>query len=127
MLLFGVCFTVYLLMMSDISGLSELVGVFLLYQLLKKLSNVRDIGSYGNDRLVIFRSKTDPQAEIIKKHFQENFRENDLNIVIKCNLKIVDYIDFTLNLLKSYIPFSNINKKINYIHKGSTHQTSLIK
>ena len=76
----------------------------------------------------VFKNKSCPQAERIKKNFQKIFRENDLNIVIKCNLKIFDYLDGTLNLLNStYKPFSKPNNEINYIHKESNHPSSIIK
>ena len=75
----------------------------------------------------VFKNKSGPQAERIKKHFQPNFRENDLNIVIKCNLKIVDYLDVTLNLNNIYKPFSKPNNEINYIQKESNHPPSIIK
>ena len=64
----------------------------------------------------------------IKKDFQKIFRENDLNIVSKCNLKIIDYLDVTLNLLNTtYKAFSKPNNEINYIHKESNHPPSIIK
>ena len=64
----------------------------------------------------------------IKEDFQKIFRENDLNIVSKCNLKIIDYLDVTLNLLNTtYKAFSKPNNEINYIHKESNHPPSIIK
>ena len=69
-----------------------------------------------------------PQAENIKKHFQSIFRKSDLSIIVKCNLKIVDYLDVTLNLSRgSYKPFHKPNSEINYIHKKSNHLPSIIK
>ena len=48
--------------------------------------------------------------------------------MIKCNLKIVGYLDVTLNLLNNtYKPFSKPNNKIIYIHKESNHLPSTIK
>ena len=105
----------------------ELVGSFLLYQLSNKY-NKKDIGLYLDDGLPVFKNKCGPQAERIKKDFQKIFRENDLNIVIKCNLKTVDYLDVTLNLLNNtYKPFSKPNNETNYIHKESNHPLSIIK
>ena len=66
--------------------MDELVGSFLLYQLSNKY-NKKDIRLYQDDGLAVFKSKSDSQAERIKKGFQNIFRENDLNIVIKCNFK----------------------------------------
>ena len=78
--------------------------------------------------LTVFKNKSGRKVERIKKYLQKNFRENDLNIVIKCNLKIVDYLDVTFNLLNNtYKPFSKPNNEINYVHKESNHPTSIIK
>ena len=96
----------------------ELVGSFLLYQLSDKY-NKKDIGLYRDDGLEVFKNKGGPQAERIKKDFQKFFQENDLNIVIKCNLKIVDYLDATLNLVNNtYKLFSKPNNEVNYICYG---------
>ena len=63
-----------------------------------------------------------------EKDFENIFQENDLNIVIKCNLKMVNYLDAPLNLLNNtYKPFSKPNNEINYIHKESNHPPSTIK
>ena len=59
----------------------ELVGSLLLNQLSNKY-NKKDIGLYRDDGLAVFKNKSGPQAERIKKDFQKTFRENDLNIVI---------------------------------------------
>ena len=72
--------------------------------------------------------KSGPQAEKIKKHFQNIFRKNNLNIIVKCNLKVVDYLDVTLNLSDgSYKPFHKSNSEINYIHMESNHPPTIIK
>ena len=64
----------------------------------------------------------------IRKVFQKIFSENDLNIVIKCNLKIDDYLDVTLNLLNNtYKNFCTFNHEINYIYKKYNHQPFIIK
>ena len=93
-----------------------------------QINATKNIGLYRDDGLAVFKNKSGPQADRIKKHFQKIFRENDLNIVIKCNLKIVDYLDVTLNLLNNtYKPFSKPNNKMNYIHRESNHSPSIIK
>ena len=78
--------------------------------------------------MAVFKNKSGPQAERVKKDFQKIYWENDLNIVIKCNLKIVNYLDVKLNLLNNtYKPFSKPKNEINYIHKESNHPPSIIK
>ena len=66
----------------------------------------------------------------IKKDFQNIFRGSDstLSLNVKCNLKIVMYLDVTLNLLNNaYKPFSEPNNEINCIHKESNQPPSIIK
>ena len=105
----------------------ELVDSFLLHQL-SNICNNKDIGLYQEDGLAVLKNKSGPQAERIKKDFQKIFRENDLNIVIKCDLNIVNDLVVTLNLLNNtYKPFSKPNNETNYIHKESIHPPSIIK
>ena len=95
---------------------------------LSNIYNKKDIGLYRDDILAVFKNKSGQKVERIKKDFQIIFWENDLNIVIECNLKIVDYLDVTLNLLSNtYKPFSKSNNEINYIHKEFNHPPSITK
>ena len=67
----------------------ELAGNYLLYEL-SKLYEKNDIGLYLDNRLVVFKNKSGPELEKIKKSIQAIFWENKLKITIQCNLKIVD-------------------------------------
>ena len=105
----------------------ELVGNYLLYELLK-LYEKKDIGLCRDDGLALFKNKTGPESQKIKQSIQTIFRENELKIIIQCNLKIVDYLDVTFNLTDSSSrPFNKTNNEINYIHKQSNHPPSIIK
>ena len=78
--------------------------------------------------MAVFKNKSGPELEKIKKSIQAIFRENELKITIQCNLKIVDYLDVTFKLTdSSYRPFNKTNNEINYIHKQSNHPSSIIK
>ena len=95
----------------------ELVEIFILYQL-SRIYNKNNIGLYRDDGLAVLRNRSGPQAEKIKKHFQSIFRTNNLSNIVKCKLKIVDYLDVTLNPSDgSYKPFHKPNSEINYIHR----------
>ena len=51
-----------------------------------------------------------------------------MQIIKKCNLKIVDYLDLTLNLNDgTYRPFHKPNKETTYIHVESDHPLQNIK
>ena len=111
----------------DGAEVCEIVGIFILYQL-SRIYKKNDIGLYRDDGLAVFRNTSGSQAEKIKKHFQSIFLKNNLSIIVKCNLKIVDYLDVTLNLSHgSYNPFHKTNSKINYIHRVSNNFPSIIK
>ena len=105
----------------------ELVGNYLLYEL-SKLYEKKDIGLYRDHGLAVFKNKSGPESEKIKKSIQSIFWENELKITIQCNLKIVDYLDVTFNLTDSSDRLINkTNNEISYIHKQSNHSPSIIK
>ena len=84
----------------DGAEVCELVGTFLLYKLSLKY-NKNKIGLYRDDGLAIFKNISGPKSEKVKKNIQELFKENQLDIVIQCNMKMVNYLDVTLNLENS--------------------------
>ena len=69
-----------------------------------------------------------PETEEIKKNIQKIFKGNKLDIVIQCNMKIVNYLDVSLNLNNSnYKPYQKPDNEILYIHKDSNHPPSILK
>ena len=64
----------------------------------------------------------------LKKHIQSIFKSKGLDIVIQSNIKIVNYLDITLNLNDStYRPYHKPGNEITYIHKESNHLPNVIK
>ena len=56
------------------------------------------------------------------------FKENELDIIVQCNMKTVNYLDVTLNLENStYHPYQKENDQIKYINTESNHPPSIIK
>ena len=75
-----------------------------------------------------FKNTSGPQSEKIKKTFQRMFKNKGLDIIINCNVKIVNYLDVTLNLNDgSYRPYKKPNEETNYIHVNSDHPPSILK
>ena len=74
---------------------------------------------YKDDGLAVFRNISDPHSEKIKKEFQKLSRQYDLKLIIKRNLKIVDFLDVTLNLTKSgFLTFTlKLDHLVNSIKK----------
>ena len=111
----------------DGAEICELVGAFLLNRICSKYSK-KDIGLYRDDGLAVFKSVSGPQSEKIKKEFQKIFKDNGLKIVIKCNMKVVDYLDVTLNLTDgTYRPYHKPDDETTYIHVDSNHPPNIIK
>ena len=82
----------------DEAEVCELVSIFML-SLLSKHINKNNIALYRDDgRLAILKNTSSLEAEKLKKKFQKLFREKDLDIIVQCNLKIMNYLDITLNL-----------------------------
>ena len=85
------------------------------------------MGLYRDDGQVVFENVSGPQAEKIKKRIQKIFKENGLQIIILCNLKIVDYLDVTLNLNDgSYKPYRKPDDETMYIHAKSNQPPNII-
>ena len=97
--LFDVTMIVY-----DGAEITELVGTFLLYKLTLKY-NKDNIGFYRDDGLAIVKNNSGPKSKKVKKDIQKFFKENQLDIIIQCNMKTVNYLDETLTLENStYCP-----------------------
>ena len=111
----------------DGTEVCELVGSFLLYALSLKY-NKTNIGLYRNDGLAVFRNVSGLHCKKIKNEFQKPFRQHGLKLIIKCNLKIVDFLGVTLNLTDSTDkPYHKPNDEICYINMESNHPPSTTK
>ena len=90
--------------------------------------NPNNIGLYRDDGLAVFKNTSGPQSEKIKKTFQKMFKNKGLDIIINCNMKIVNYLDVTLNLNDgSYRPYKKPNDETNYIYVNFEHPPSILK
>ena len=105
----------------------ELVGIFLL-NLLGRQYDTKNIGLYRDDGLSIFKNCSGPQMEKIKKHLQKVFKNNGLDVIIECNVKVVNYLDVTFNLNHStYRPYQKLGNIIQNAHAESNHPPKIIK
>ena len=95
--------------------------------LISKKYSKKDFGLYRDDELGMVKNKSGPETEKIKKNIQKIFKENKLDIVIQCNMKIVNYLDVSLNLNNSnYKPYHKPDNEILYTHKDSNHPPSIL-
>ena len=95
---------------------------------LSKKYNKNDFGLYWNDGLAVLKKKSGPQSEQVKKNILKIFKDHELDIIIQCNMKVVNYLDVTFNLSEgTYKPYTKPNIVIKYIHKNSSnHPPSVI-
>ena len=70
----------------------ELTGIFM-FSLIEKKCDFENIGLYSDDVLRIFRNASGPKLEKLKKHIQKISKEKMLEVIIKYNMKIVNYLD----------------------------------
>ena len=111
----------------DGAEVCEIVGTFHL-SLLKDKYNSEEMGLYRDDGLAVFKNVNGTQAEKLKKDFQNILKKNGLDIVILCNMKVLNYLDGTFNLNDgSYRPYHKQNDEINYIHTESNRPPNIIK
>ena len=111
----------------DGAEVCELVGTYMLNVLSKKY-NKNDFGLYRDDGLAVLKKKSGPQSKQVKKNIQKIFKDHGLDIVIQCNMKVVNYLDVTFNLSDgTYKPYTKPNNEIKYIHKNSNHPPSVIR
>ena len=105
----------------------ELIGIFLL-NLLGRQYDTKNIDLYRDDGLSIFKNCSGAQMEKIKKHLQKAFKNNSLDVIIECNMKIVNYLDVTFNLNDgTYRPYQKPDNIILCIHVESNHPPNIIK
>ena len=97
--------------------------------LLSKKYSSSNIGLYRDDGLSVFRNIVSGQeAEKPKKIIQKFFKDKGLQLIIKGNLKIVDYLNVTLNLNDgTYRTFHKPNGETTYIYAESDHPLKIIK
>ena len=102
---------------------NELVGLFMLHKL--KQLNLNQ-GIYRDDALIACQLRP-RQVELKKKEICRIFREHNLSITIEANLKVVNFLDVTLDLnTETYKPYMKPNNRILYINKQSNHPPSII-
>ena len=87
-----------------------------------------DLGFCQDDGLTVLKNKSGPQSEKVKKKIQKIFKGHGLDIIIKCNMKVVNYLGVTFSLNGgTYKPYTKPNNEIKYIHKNSNHPPNVIR
>ena len=78
--------------------------------------------------MAVFKNTSGLQSEKIKKDFQKKFKNKGLDIIVNCNMKIVDYLDVMLDWHnRSYRPYQTPNEEANDIHVKSDNHPCILK
>lgn len=111
----------------DGAEICETVGLYILDALSKKLKK-SDIGLYRDDGLIAVKNKNGHELDKLRKEIIQIFKSIGFQIEININLKIVDFLDLTLNLSEnSYKPYKKPNDNLLYINTESNHPPEIIK
>ena len=75
-----------------------------------------------------FKTSVELKADRIRKHFHAIFKTNDLALEIECNLKIVNYLEVTLDLnTGTFKPYRKPDDETIYVNAKSNHPPNIIK
>ena len=86
------------------------------------------IGLYRDDGLGCFQNLFGLESEKVKKKLCKIFKKIVLNITVKCNLQITDFLDVTFDLrTDKYYPSRKDNNQQLYINKQSNHPRTITK
>ena len=111
----------------DGAEVCELVGTYALASLPSTIHKGESIGLYRDDGLAVNRG-SGSDAERTKKGITRHFKSLGLKITIETNLKIVNFLDLTLDLkCGKYFPFRKPGDTPVYVHKMSNHPPVIIK
>ena len=105
----------------DGAEVCEIVGLYILHHLRKSFNN-EDIGLYRDDGLAAFSNMGPRTADKIRKKLIGILKEFDLKITCETNLKIVNYLDVTLDLkTENFRPYRKPDNTPTFIHAYSNH------
>ena len=104
----------------------DLIGLFILDQLTNRIKELQ-FGSYRDDSLAV--AETRPQnLEKLRQKVVKVFGEFGLNITSTANLKVVQFLDVTLDLENEvYMPYIKPGDRPLYVNSQSNHPPSILK
>ena len=99
----------------DSAQVADLIEIYIL-DTLGRIVNLEQVGLFRDDRLNFIPNSNGPKTSKIQKIIR-TFKLLGLRIEIASNLKIVDFVDVTLNLNNgTFKPFSKSNSDPTYIN-----------
>ena len=105
----------------------ELIGLYVLSIINDKYPDL-NLGLYRDDGLAAHRRIPGPELERRKKDITKIFKNKGLSITISTGLKVVNFLDVTLDLnTEKHSPYSKPNNTPSYINVESNHPPNIIK
>ena len=93
-----------------------------------RIISPQQFGLYHDDGLLYIQNSNGLLSSSIQKKIIRAFRFWGFKIEISSNIKIVNFLDVTLDLSNnSYKPFIKINQNPSYINVNSNHPKNIIK
>ena len=106
---------------------ADLIGIYIL-DTLGRIINKEQVELYRDDGIIFIQDSNGLKTTKIQKEIIRAFKLLGLRIEIGSNLKIVEFLDVTLNLDNgTFKPFRKINSTPTYINVNSNHPRSILK
>lgn len=103
----------------------EIIGIYILSQIKNNIKG--DYGLYRDDGLGLVRG-TPREIENTKKKLCDIFKANKLKITVEANLKVVNFLDVTIDLNNNrYQPYMKPNNQPLYVHRQSNHPPQILR
>ena len=111
----------------DGAEVCELVDAFLLSEL-SQHKDQSSVGLYRDDGLAVVRDMSGSAADRLRKTIATVFQQHGLKITIDVNMRVVDFLDVTLNLdTGKYKPFRKPNNTPLYLSTRSNHPPMVLR
>ena len=111
----------------DSAQVVDLVGIYIL-DTLGRIVNSKQVGLFSRDGIIQIRDSNGPKTSSIQKKIIRAFKILVFRIQIASNLKIVDFLDVTLNLNNgTFKPFSKNDSAPRYINISSNQPISVLR
>lgn len=113
----------------DSAEASDLVGLFLLYNLSAfDCLDSDSVGLYRDDGLLVVKNSSKIKVDRIRKMIYRVFKDLGLRTIVTTNVRQVDFLDVTLDLANNiFQPYVKVNSNPLYVHPNSNHPPSVIK
>ena len=96
--------------------------------MLTRIISPQQLGSYHDDGLLYIPNRNSPLCSSIQKRIIWTFKFLRFKIEISSNIKIVNFLDVTLDLSNnSYKTFIKTNLNLSYVNINSNHPKNIIK